>query len=564
MSKQKQKESLSVIIAKTALVIAIITGLGTIIFGGGVVIMKYYNSEVSNGIVNFVDQEVENCAKEGESVGTCAGCMEKCCQGLKPMANLKYNGECVNLPAPGSGGVCSNCGNGICDDENSEDECNCPEDCGEKINENFYCKENSDCKVYFSHCDCKYHCVNKDIKMKDCDKFCYAIPTVIPECVCEANKCVDKKLSISDWQTYRNEEFGFEMKYPEKYKIYDYAGKTINRSPTVKKYNNPIANFTKEEQHDITAYIEYWETREGHLSFHGSEPDFIIEANKSGYIVIDYSPDINYPVSSELKKEWETILSTFKFIEKEEKLNWLSSDFPYFSSLVSFNNQKVVWTENKFQENKMNSKLMVADLDGQNKKTLIEKYFDGQSYLNPIRWSNSNEEIYFAEQAGGLGGYIIFSGPTNLSKVNIYSGKLESLFGKSNYIGYISDISPNEKFIACFTGGNNPKLTIKNMETGKENKVDIPIEKGFRGGGNAHFSPDSKYLVYNIAHWDPDDEYYQTIVIDSVGEKQKVIIDDSQKIYRAIRWISNSEILLLGPDSTNYIININGNNLRKK
>jgi len=127
----------------------------------------------------------------------------------------------------------------------------------------------------------------------------------------------DDQFDTSDWQTYRNEEFGFEVKYPEKYKIYDYADKIIDTSPTVKEHNDPIANFTKEGQHDITAYIEYWGTKEGHLNFHKSEPDFIIEINNGGYIVIDYSPGVNYPVPSELKKEWEIILSTFKFIEED-------------------------------------------------------------------------------------------------------------------------------------------------------------------------------------------------------------------------------------------------------
>ena len=128
------------------------------------------------------------------------------------------------------------------------------------------------------------------------------------------DKVIEDK--IVNWQTYQNEEFGFEMKYPEKYKIYDYADKIIDKSSTIKEYSNPIANFTKEGQQDVTACMEYWETREGYLDFHGSEPDFIIETNKSGYIVIDYSPGINYPVSSELKKEWEQIISTFKFIEE--------------------------------------------------------------------------------------------------------------------------------------------------------------------------------------------------------------------------------------------------------
>ena len=61
--------------------------------------------------------------KIGESIGTCVGCIEKCCQGLKAMADVKYNkynGECANLPAPRKGGICSNCGNGICDNKNNK------------------------------------------------------------------------------------------------------------------------------------------------------------------------------------------------------------------------------------------------------------------------------------------------------------------------------------------------------------------------------------------------------------------------------------------------------------
>ena len=124
-----KKESLSLITVKTLLAVIIFAGIGTIIIGGGYIIGEYSKNGTANKITKPVDQETENCAKEGESVGSCVGC-KKCCQGLQPMDYLKYNSECVNSPMPG-GGVCSNCGNGICDEKNNEDECNCPEDCGE-------------------------------------------------------------------------------------------------------------------------------------------------------------------------------------------------------------------------------------------------------------------------------------------------------------------------------------------------------------------------------------------------------------------------------------------------
>ncbi len=232
-----------------------------------------------------------------------------------------------------------------------------------------------------------------------------------------------------------------------------------------------------------------------------------------------------------------------------------SNDF-----IVSSDDQKIVWVEtNPWDETvKMNSKLMLAGLDGQNEKILLEKNFDCEEYFKPIKWSNSNEEIYFVNQPGGIGGYIIFGGTIGLSKINIYTGKLECLFKN----GYIGDISPNEEFISYFRGGDNPKLIIRNMITDKENIFNIPIEENFRGGGDAHFSPDSKYLVYNIAHWDPDDEYFRTIVVNSTGKEQKTIIDDPQKGYEVIGWASNDKILLRNFGSI-YIIDIDGSNLRK-
>jgi len=69
------------------------------------------------------------CAKEGETIGSCANCVQQCCGGLKAMARLKNGDKCINFPAPGSGATCSKCGDGICDKQNNEDECNCPEDC---------------------------------------------------------------------------------------------------------------------------------------------------------------------------------------------------------------------------------------------------------------------------------------------------------------------------------------------------------------------------------------------------------------------------------------------------
>jgi hypothetical protein len=78
----------------------------------------------------------KSCAQEGEIIGSCAGCVTQCCGKLKGMFNLIYGDKCTNITPVGGGGICSDCGNGVCEKENKEDYCNCPKDCQKSTNNN--------------------------------------------------------------------------------------------------------------------------------------------------------------------------------------------------------------------------------------------------------------------------------------------------------------------------------------------------------------------------------------------------------------------------------------------
>jgi hypothetical protein len=65
-----------------------------------------------------------NCAKEGETMSVNG---RQCCAGLSAVAGSLWNGKCV-VP-PGGFRTCLKCGDGVCGA--SENECNCPGDCGQ-------------------------------------------------------------------------------------------------------------------------------------------------------------------------------------------------------------------------------------------------------------------------------------------------------------------------------------------------------------------------------------------------------------------------------------------------
>ncbi len=150
-----KKESLSVMTAKTLLAVLLFAGIGTIIIGGGYIVGEYQKDKSNKTLLtlcknnfdcplqmkceNFICVDV-GCIKEGGSFPPPISpkytnhMATECCKGLKAITfpggyDENCNRKLLYVGAPTE--MCSNCGNGICE-ENLETKCNCPEDCEEK------------------------------------------------------------------------------------------------------------------------------------------------------------------------------------------------------------------------------------------------------------------------------------------------------------------------------------------------------------------------------------------------------------------------------------------------
>jgi len=161
---------------------------------------------------------------------------------------------------------------------------------------------------------------------------------VLPTAIVESPQVTEEKATVSDeianWKTYRNEEYGFEFRYPLEWMFVGPSRLEPNNnykqllaigpSQTNVKLSLGIVNRNLNETPDLIFLIhdaKFFLESIQNIGIHGTEAKELIIQNKA---VGDTFVDVLIPMGSKTVELWvaqnnkntlDQILSTFKFIE---------------------------------------------------------------------------------------------------------------------------------------------------------------------------------------------------------------------------------------------------------
>ncbi len=193
--------------------------------------------------------------------------------------------------------------------------------------------------------------------------------------------------------------------------------------------------------------------------------------------------------------------------------------------------------------------LMIANPDGSNLQTLFTITPNTQATIQLVAeaWSSDGKTLYFSKEPVGIGGYIVFSGASNLYQIDVATKQVTEVIPQaSGSIGQIclDGLSLDYRFVAdhCAQGA----ITIRDLQTGSTTAISVPSDfTGYKFLGSARFSPAGNQVAFALAKGDPNNEQGWLAVGDSAGGTAKIIATgDPGSYYNVIGWLDDQTLLV--------------------
>ena len=220
--------------------------------------------------------------------------------------------------------------------------------------------------------------------------------------------------------------------------------------------------------------------------------------------------------------------------------------------------------------------LQISNADGTQIETLLTEPAvpSRPTQLLAEFWSVDGQSLYFSKEPVGIGGYIIFSGASNLYKIDISTKVVTELIPQGSGSGpmiCLDALSGDYRFVADHCTKN--VITIRDLNNNASTTIQTPSEvTGFNLVGSARFSPDGKRLAFAMAKGDPGDEQGWLAISDGTSGSSKLIYTSQAGTYFIIHgWLDDQTLLLeshnlkCNPtcDYELWTINVDGSNLTK-
>lgn len=123
-------------------------------------------------------------------------------------------------------------------------------------------------------------------------------------------------------------------------------------------------------------------------------------------------------------------------------------------------------------------------------------------------WREVNGNIYLGVSYTGRGGYILFSGPDEVYKLETIENSLNKIYGRGEKNGYASDISLDEKRLITVESPVSGNLSIVVYDIATQSAQSYPVSAKYGTAGAAHFSQVGGKIVYEAAIGISNNEKY--------------------------------------------------------
>jgi hypothetical protein len=190
---------------------------------------------------------------------------------------------------------------------------------------------------------------------------------------------------------------------------------------------------------------------------------------------------------------------------------------------VSEDQSRIAWGTSTWSGTAPTSELWMANIDGSGAQRIVQSNqndaIDDFYVLEAVQWTPDNNLIY-AWQISGIGGYILFFGYSSLYEYNVASGTSAALapFMESPGAPCWDAISPDYAYAAggCGFEADGRHMVEVELATGVQSALPSwPVDQGQLGA--AAYSPSGAQLAYAIARGNMDDEYGILLVRPSRG-----------------------------------------------